>query len=152
MRGHVLQELSTLCVSAVLAVTVQAQPNLPDPPSSQTAQENDHMVEGVVVSVTPNTLVIRSDDNQYHLFTYHTPSDIKVNDRVRVRGGEADVDGTRAADNVNVLHIIEGTVVSNDAGDAGRSIGRKPISSVYLQPQHRPQRVGQARCPGSRRG
>jgi RNase P/RNase MRP subunit p29 len=112
MRGHVLQVLSTLCVSAVLAVTVQAQPNLPDPPSAQTAQENDHMVEGVVVSVTPNTLVIRSDDNQYHLFTYHAPSDIKVNDRVRVRGGEADVDGTRTADNVNVLHIIEGTVVS----------------------------------------
>ena len=112
MRGHVLQVLSTLCVSAVLAVTVQAQPNLPDPPSAQTAQENDHMVEGIVVSVTPNTLVIRSDDNQYHLFTYHAPSDIKVNDRVRVRGGEADVDGTRAADNVNVLHIIEGTVVS----------------------------------------
>jgi RNase P/RNase MRP subunit p29 len=112
MRGHVLQVLSTLCVSAVLAVTVQAQPNLPDAPSAQTAQENDHMVEGVVVSVTPNTLVIRSDDNQYHLFTYHAPSNIKVNDRVRIRGGEADVDGTRAADNVNVLHTIEGTVVS----------------------------------------
>src|ERR1700709_2462501 len=114
MRGHILQVLSTLCVSAVLAVTVQAQPNLPDAPSAQTAQENDHMVEGIVVSMTPNTLVIRSDDNQYHLFTYHgnAPSDIKVNDRVRVRGGEADVDGTRPADNVNVLHIIEGTVVS----------------------------------------
>src|ERR1700761_6451230 len=84
MRGHVLQVLSTLCVSAVLAVTVQAQPNLPHVPSAQTAQENDHMVEGVVVSMTPDTLVIRSDDNQYHLFTYHdnAPSDIKVNDRV----------------------------------------------------------------------
>lgn len=114
MRRHVLQVLSTLCVSAVLAVTVQAQPNPPDAPSAQTGQENVHMVEGVVVSTTPDTLVIRSDDNQYHLFTYHgnAPSDIKVNDRVRVRGGEAGVDGTRTADNVNVLHIIEGTVVS----------------------------------------
>lgn len=112
MRGHVLQVLSTLCVSAVLAGTVQAQPNPPVAPSAQTAPNTDHTAEGVVVSVTPDTLVIRSDDNQYHLFTSHGSSNIKVNDRVRVHGGEADVDGTRAADNVNVLHIIEGTVVS----------------------------------------
>jgi RNase P/RNase MRP subunit p29 len=112
MRGHVLQVLSTLCVSTVLTGPVQAQQNLPVAPSAQTAQNNDHTVEGVVVSVTPDTLVIRSGDNQYHLFTSHGSGDAKVNDRVRVHGGEADVDGTRAADNVNVLHIIEGTVVS----------------------------------------
>jgi len=113
MRGHVLRVLSTLCVSAALAVTVQAQPSPHDAPSAQ-AQGNQHVVEGVVISTTPDTLVIRSDDNQYHLFTYHgnAPSDIKVNDWVRVHGGEANADGTRAADNVNLLHVIVGSVVS----------------------------------------
>jgi hypothetical protein len=109
MRAHILLGISALCVSAFLVVRVQAQQNLPDAPSAKSDQTkgNDPVTEGIVVSTTQHTLVIRSDDNQYHLFTYPAgavPNDaVKPGARVRVNGSAPDEEGTQVAENVDVL-------------------------------------------------
>jgi hypothetical protein len=108
MRAHILLGISALCVSAFLAVTVQAQQNPPDAPSAKSAQTkgDDPVVEGTVVSTTRNTLVVQSDDQQYHLFTYNTGTvadqAVKPGARVRVNGSAPDADGTQVAENVAV--------------------------------------------------
>ena len=109
MRAYILLVLSIFCVSAFLVVTVQAQQNPPDAPSAKSGQTqgNDHVVEGTVVSTTRHTLVVRSDDGKYHLFTYdvHTvPKEtVKAGVRVRVNGSAPDVDGTQVAESVAVI-------------------------------------------------
>jgi hypothetical protein len=96
-------------MSVSLVVTVQAQQNLPDAPSAKSAQANtnDPVVEGTVVSTTRHTLVVRSDDQQYHLFTYDTGTAphaaVKPGDRVRVNGTAPDNEGTQVAENVAVV-------------------------------------------------
>ena len=111
MRARNLLILSILCASAFLAlgVTVQAQQNPPDPPSAKSVQTegNDRMVEGTVISTTRHTLVIRSDDNQYHLFTYAAgivpKGTVKPGVRVRVNGTPPDEEGTQVAKSVTVI-------------------------------------------------
>jgi hypothetical protein len=111
MRARNLLILSILCGSAFLAlgVTVQAQQNPPDSPSEKSVQTegNDRVVEGTVTSATRHTLVIRSDDNQYHLFTYAAgfvpKGTVKPGVRVRVNGSTPDAEGTRVAESVSVI-------------------------------------------------
>jgi opacity protein-like surface antigen len=111
MRACNLSILSILCASTflVLGVTVQAQQNPPDSPSAQSVQTqgNDRMVEGTVISTTRHTLVIRSDDSQYHLFTYAAgvvpKGTVKPGVRVRVNGSTPDAQGTRVATSVSVI-------------------------------------------------
>ena len=65
------------------------------------------MVEGTVISTTRHTLVIRSDDNQYHLFTYAAgivpKGTVKPGVRVRVNGTTPDEEGTQVAKSVTVI-------------------------------------------------
>jgi hypothetical protein len=109
MRAHILLGISALCVSAFLVITVQAQQNLPDSPSAKSAQTNgnDPVVEGTVVSTTRHTLVVRSDDNQYHLFTFNSGTvpdpAVKPGARVRVNASAPDEEGTQVAENVEVV-------------------------------------------------
>jgi len=109
MRARILLGICALFVSAILVVTVQAQQNLPNAPSAKSAQTagDDPVVEGTVVSTTRHTLVVRSDDNQYHLFTYNTgmvpDQAVKPGARVRVNAGAPDEEGTQVAESVEVL-------------------------------------------------
>ena len=68
---------------------------------------NDAPVEGTVVSSTRNTLVVKGDDNEYHLFTYNRSSvkagSLVAGTRVRVTAGAPDDNGTRNATDVAVL-------------------------------------------------
>ena len=64
MRALILP-CSVLFVATFLAIPAQCQD---EASSSQTA--NRDAVEGTVVSSTRSTLVVRTDDNQYQLFTY----------------------------------------------------------------------------------
>src|SRR6266446_3954471 len=52
-------------VSAFVAVPAECQED-----TSSSQPTNHNAVEGTVVSSTRNTLVVRTDDNQYQLFTY----------------------------------------------------------------------------------
>src|ERR1700760_4148200 len=111
MRARNLLVLSILCASTFLAVgvTVQAQQNPPDSPSAKSvqAQGNNRVVEGSVVSTTPTTLVVRTDDNQYHLFTYTAGAvpreTVKPGARVRINGSAPDNNGAQVAEKVDVI-------------------------------------------------
>jgi hypothetical protein len=104
-----------------LSLSVQAQQNLPDTPSAKSTQTNgnDPIVEGIVVSTTRHTLVVRSDDDQYHLFTYDTGSvrdeAVKPGARVRVNGTAPDGQGTQVAENVAVVQPASANVNSGEA-------------------------------------
>jgi hypothetical protein len=97
-------------VSAFQIVRVQAEQDPSEAPSAKPAQTqgNEHAVEGNVVSMTGHTLVVRSDDNQYHLFTYDAQTvhadTVKTGDRISVTGGAPDENGVRVAQSVTVIH------------------------------------------------
>ena len=113
MRAHILLGLCTLCMSAFLVVTVQAQQEPPQQDASDAAsaksaqtQGNNHVVDGTVVSTTRHTLVVRSQDNQYHLFTYDPGTaheTVKPGAHVRVSGSAPDDEGTQVVENVTVI-------------------------------------------------
>lgn len=116
MRARVLFVIATLCTFISLALMVQAQQNSPDSPSpSAQMQNNDPVVEGTVVSTSRQTLVVRSDDNQYHLFTYDNDSvrnqQAQPGTRVRVNGTVPN-GGAQVAENVAIL---------DPSGDSGNS-------------------------------
>jgi hypothetical protein len=129
MRAHILLGICALSVSAFLVVTVQAQQKLPDAPSAKSAQTNDPVVEGTVVSTTRHTLVVRSDDNQYHLFTYDNgvvpDRAVKPGARVRVNGSAPDDQGTQVAENVAVTQPA-----SSDSANSGQIQAAPPPPQV----------------------
>lgn len=109
MRSRVL-----FLASAVLFLSVS--PVLPaqcqDDSSSQNTNARDNnsdnnTVEGTVVSVSRDTMVVRTGNDQFQLFTYDRASvrskGVVPGARVRVTAGAADENGTRSASNVEVL-------------------------------------------------
>ena len=68
---------------------------------------DDTKMEGTVVSTSRQTLVLRTDDNRFQLFTYERPSvppvSLAQGVRVRVTAGAADENGVRVASNVQVI-------------------------------------------------
>lgn len=118
MRAHILLGICALCATAFPVLTVQAQNNPPDAPSAQSGQtkgSDDPVVEGTLVSKTRHTLVVRSDDDQYHLFTYETGTlhdeVVQPGDRVRVNATTPDDEGAQVAENVAVLKPANGSAV-----------------------------------------
>jgi hypothetical protein len=72
------------------------------------SQSNDDTtMEGTVVSSSRQTLVVRTDDNRFQLFTYERPSvppvSLAQGGRVRITAGAADENGVRVASNVQVI-------------------------------------------------
>jgi hypothetical protein len=80
--------------------------------SAQSANAAD--VEGTVVSAGRDTFVVRTEDNQFQLFTYGRGAaftrSLARGARVRVSAGPADQNGTRAANDVTVLSAASGGV------------------------------------------
>jgi hypothetical protein len=64
-------------------------------------------VEGTVVSTTRHTLVVRTDDDRYHLWTFENattrPVTLKPGARVLVDGSAPDETGTQVAENIAVM-------------------------------------------------
>ena len=123
MRAHILLGICALCVSAIPVVTVQAQQNLPEAPSAKSAQtSNEPIVEGTVVSKTRHTLVVRGDDDRYHLYTFDTASvrdvTVKPGARVLVDGSAPDEGGTQVAENVAVMQPATDSVSSGQRSQA----------------------------------
>jgi hypothetical protein len=83
--------------------------------------ENEKTVEGTIVSSSRTTFVVRSDDRQFHLFTYERnttkPGTLAVGARVRVVSSEGDQPGARQATNIDVLDQAPHT-------DAARPLAR----------------------------
>lgn len=110
----------TFIICVFIAIPTEAQQN--------NSASNDN-VEGVVVSTSRNTVVVRSDDGQFHLFTYDRPgtrpASLAVNSRVRVTAGEPDESGARVANNVTVLDTPSGTSASVDKGTQAAPVPEK---------------------------
>lgn len=122
MRARFFLVISVLFLSTFLVLAAQAQQNPPDAPSSAAtkAKGDDPTVEGTVVSTTRRTLVVRSDDDRYHLFTYQDAStrksSIQPGARVRVSGSGPDENGTQVAKDVAVLAPAAGDSASSNSG------------------------------------
>ncbi|HEX3738989.1 MAG TPA: hypothetical protein VHV29_04615 [Terriglobales bacterium] len=87
------------------------------------AQTNSNdTFEGTVVSRSRSTLVLRTDDNQFHLFTYEQastrPVSLTAGSRVRVTAGSADENGTRVATSVTVVSASGGTATRDKGAQA----------------------------------
>jgi hypothetical protein len=105
-----------ICLSVVTFATVLSANGQQETQSAQT-----NTVEGTVASMSRSTLVVRTDDNQFVLFTYDQgarPRSLVTGARVRVTAGPADENGTRSASNVTVLSPASGsdTAATTDKG------------------------------------
>jgi hypothetical protein len=99
--------LLVLACSLLLTSTSSILPLNAQENTSPSQAANDSTVEGAVVSASRDTLIVRTDDNQFHLFTY-SPGPVRARSLakgapVRVIAGPPDENGTRAASNVTVL-------------------------------------------------
>lgn len=109
MRARAFLGFCALFLSTFALVIAQAQQDSPSSSSQKSAEasNNDPVVEGTVVSKTRNTLVVRTDDDQYHLYTYQSgyvrDTSVAPGARVRVNGTAPDENGTQVASNVTVL-------------------------------------------------
>ena len=108
MPTHVL----ILACCLLLLPTSIALPAIGQQNTSSPQPASGNTVEGTVVSATRDTLVVRTDDNEFQLFTYERgavrPRSLSQGSRVRIIAGPADENGTRAASNVTVLSAGSG--------------------------------------------
>jgi hypothetical protein len=115
MQTRLLVICSIVFVSAAIALPAKAQQDTSNSAANYT-------VEGTVASSTRDTLVVRGDDGDFHLFTYergaNRPRMIRQGTRVRVNAGAADENGTRAATDVAVVD----SAADNQAGNTGGTI------------------------------
>lgn len=71
------------------------------------SQGQNQTVEGTIVASSRVTFVVRSDDNQFHLYTFdrntNRPRTLPIGTRVRVASDQGDQPGARHATDVTVL-------------------------------------------------
>ena len=105
---NILLLSSSLIVATVLsapAIAQQDDSSSSQPNSSRQSQDSG-TVEGTVVASNRASFVVRSDDNQFHVFTIdrdtNKPRAIAVGSQVRVDSDQGDDTGARHATNVTV--------------------------------------------------
>jgi hypothetical protein len=96
---------SLCCVLIACALSPISAMSQETTTSSQRQDENT--IEGTVVSSTRDTIVVRTEDNQFHLFVLSRdttrPRSIPVGTRVRVVSTPGGEEGTRVASSVTTL-------------------------------------------------
>lgn len=109
MRNFPTFGLSYLLVAcAILAVPVQSQET-----TTSSDRQHENTIEGTVVSSTRDTLVVKTDDNEFQLFTFSRgtvePKSLLTGSRVRVVSTPGDQAGIRLASSVVVtLEAVPG--------------------------------------------
>lgn len=92
---------------------------------SSSQSQNDTTVEGTVVASSHITFVVKSDDDQFHVYTFdrntNRPRTLSVGTRVRVVSDEGDQPGARHATDVTVLDEAHGTGGGATASSANAS-------------------------------
>jgi hypothetical protein len=121
-RGIALLSV-VLFFSAVIALPTQAQQSsTPSQDASSSQANSNDSFEGTVVSLSRSTLVLRTDDNQFHLFTYDEPTtrpaSLVAGSRVRVSSSSADENGTRVATSVTILSASNGAATRDKGAQA----------------------------------
>ena len=126
MRTRVLVLFVVCLFVSVFSLTfAQAQQEA----SSSSQADSDNVVEGIVASAGRDTLVVRTDDNQFHLFTYSSgvvrPKGLAAGARVRVTSGPPDDNGTRAATSVAVISNASESKGTTDKGAQAAPVPEK---------------------------
>src|SRR5579871_819412 len=111
---------SLMFACALLSWPTLAQDNGQQSSSSQS--QNDTDVEGTVVASSHITFVVRSDDNQFHVYTFdrntRKPQALAVGARVRVASDQGDQEGARHATDVSVVDQAQGGGSDQGRGSA----------------------------------
>jgi hypothetical protein len=136
--------LSSLLIACLL-ITAPAYAQQDDASSqSQNSQQQDKdAVEGTVVASSRSSFVVRTDDGQFHLFTFdqdtNKPRTLAVGSQVRVNSDEGDRTGARHATDVTVTSQAQGT---GAAGSGVRNAAPIPpsVRNVENQIQHEARR------------
>jgi hypothetical protein len=108
-----LRNVFTLRVcSLFIACALLSWPAYSQQDNSSSQSQDQGTVEGTVVSSSRTTFVVKSDDNQFHLYTWDRntsrPRTLPVGARVRVSSDQGEHEGARQATNVTVLSRAEG--------------------------------------------
>src|SRR6185437_7974964 len=106
------QLCSLVICCALFSLSAYSQQN-----ESSSQSQGETTIEGTVVSSSRLTFVVRSDDNQFHLFTFDRnatrPRTLPVGTRVRVVSDEGNQQGARNATDVTVLEQAQGASGAN---------------------------------------
>jgi len=124
---------SLLIICALTSWPAIAQQN-----NSSSQTQDEATVEGTVVASSRITFVVRSDDNEFHLFTFdrstNRPKALTIGTRVRVASDQGDQTGARHATDVTVLEQAQ----SEGAADSStRSAAPVPPSVRNAESQIR---------------
>ena len=103
MRNFLTPSLGSLLVAcALLPVSAMSQET-----TTSSQGQNENTVEGSVVSSTRDTLVVKTDDNQFQLFTFDRdtvkPRSLPAGTRVRVVSTAGEEAGVRLASTITML-------------------------------------------------
>jgi hypothetical protein len=97
--------LGVSCLLMACALSPLSAMSQEDTTSSQ--RQNENTIEGTVVSSTRQTLVVRTGDNQFHLFVFNRyttrPRSVSPGARVRVASSPGQEVGVRLASNITML-------------------------------------------------
>jgi hypothetical protein len=101
---------SLLIYCLMFCVPVMSQQATGSPPNPSADRTSDSTMDGVVVSSSRSTLVVRTEDNQYRLFVFDNntvkPRSISSGAHVRVESSPGDEPGVRVA---RVITVTEST-------------------------------------------
>ena len=93
--------------SGVIACALLPVSALSQETTSPSQRQNENTIEGTVVSSTRDTLVVKTEDNQFQLFTFDRdtvkPRSLPAHSRVRVVSTPGEEAGVRLASNVTIL-------------------------------------------------
>jgi len=109
-----------LCSLLLVSLPVLAQ-------GDHSQSQNENTVEGTVISSSRATVLVRSDDNQFHLFTFDQdttkPRTLAVGAHVRVASVEGDQANVRLATNITVLdQASRGTPSTSSAAQSAAPV------------------------------
>jgi hypothetical protein len=132
--------MSCLC-SLFIACALLSLPAFSQDDRSSSQAQNENTVEGTVVSSSSTMFVVKSDDNQYHLFTFDSnttkPPSLPVGTRVSVTSIQGDQTGARLATDVEVLTPAAGTAQSATENAAPLPPSVHKVENKIEQQTHR---------------
>ena len=117
-----LASLLIVCTLLSLPAFSQQDDSSSQSNSSSRSQDNG-TISGTVVASSRTSFVVKSDNNQFHVFTFdrdtNKPSSLAVGSQVRVESDQADDTGARHATSVTVTDQAQSAGTSGSSGTTG---------------------------------
>lgn len=138
---NILLLSSSLLVGTLLSTPAIAQQDNSSSQSNASSQSQDNgTVEGTVVASSRTSFVVRSDDNQFHVFTFdrdtNKPRALAIGSQVRVDSDQGDDTGARHATNVTVTDQAQSSGASG-SGSSSSSATSPNRNAAPVPPQVR---------------